>query len=193
MQTVPSVLGGVVVQLALGEERRGPQFRQVVEQDPAFRFESDLTEGPATSIHPVQEPLDLILGADAFLDLPRCEMQLVGEAGQKILLDGELQGLVLGRWREIRRADGEDVGDQLRVVLRCAVDDRSAPVVAAEDDGLAAELVGQLGDVVAHASVAVVPEGVGRCVGPAVAHAVRCDDSEAEGEEEGDLVAPAHG
>ena len=38
------------------------------------------------------------------------------------------------------------------------------PIMAAEDDVLAAELAGELGQVVGDAFVAVVVEGVGRCV-----------------------------
>lgn len=63
---------------------------------------------------------------------------------------GQRGGLVdVGQSRRCEGgADDEEGRDQLRVPEGCAVDDRSAPVVAAQDDAREAEVAGEGGDVI---------------------------------------------
>ena len=103
-----------------------------------------------------------------------------------------------GRRHGVRRADAEDEADEMRVVLRNAVDDRTAPVVAAEDDPIAsfvsrfnAVLADERRHVVRDRLVRVRGEGQRR-IGAAVSETVGGEDGEAEREEERDLVSPAH-
>ncbi len=192
IESVPRVLVDVVVHLLVGEELVPAKACHLVEVDAALGVESDFLVRRARSVHVVQEPADLGLGLHGGLDLAGREMQLVAEVGEAGL-DQEAEGFVFRSWREVRRADAEDGGDEGWVVLRHAVDDGAAPVVAAEDDAREAELLGERGDVVGHTLVGVGFQRVARGVGSAVAHAVDGYDVEAERGQEWDLIAPAHG
>lgn len=78
------------------------------------------------------------------------------------------------------------------MVVCGAPGDLAAPVVAEEDDVRGGEVGGEEGEVVGGALDGVCGEvGWGR--GLAVADHVGGDDAEVEGEERGDLVAPAEG
>ena len=72
------------------------------------------------------------------------------------MLDQILRADVLVVHGEVRRADGEDVADEVWIPLRDAPDDRTAPVVAADDDAGDVELFGDAGDGVGVGFEAVV-------------------------------------
>lgn len=81
--------------------------------------------------------------ANVVLDGVGAELQLVVQGGQR-------GGLVdVGQTRRCEGgADDEEGRDQLRVPEGSAVDDRSAPVVAAKDDAREAEVAGEGGDII---------------------------------------------
>lgn len=83
------------------------------------------------------------------------ELQLVPKIWQPPRVHELLHRVVLVQDSEVRRRHAEDVRDEIRVELGRAVDDRSAPVVAAEDDMGGFDRFGEVGD-----EVCVVLEGV---------------------------------
>lgn len=83
------------------------------------------------------------------------ELQLVPKIWQPPRVHELLHRVVLVQDSEVRRRHAEDVRDKIRVELGRAVDDCSAPVVAAEDDMGGFDRFGEVGD-----EVCVVLEGV---------------------------------
>jgi hypothetical protein len=123
---MPCILLRIVIELLLLHESRHAQLRQVRQEDALLGVEGDLAVGAAPAVHAVEELLDLGARLQALFELAGREVLLVAEVGQA-LVDDEVERLVDGRGREIRRADGEDVRDELGVVLAGAVDDGAAP------------------------------------------------------------------
>ena len=121
-------------------------------------------------------------------------MKLVPEVGEHGI-HAALQGLVLCDGRIVGRADDHDGFVKFGRQECEAPCDRTAPIVAAEDDrAWELQLVDEEGTHVGgDTRVGVVSEGVRWGVGTAVAHAVGGDDIEAEGLQVGDLVAPTKG
>ena len=126
MESMPRILLGIVVQLGGTQQLRHAELRQVFHEDARVGVEGNFAAGPARAVHAVEERLDLSAGLERLLELARGEVLLVPEIREP-LLDQDVQGLVDGGGREVGRADGEDVRDEARMVLGCAVDDGAAP------------------------------------------------------------------
>jgi hypothetical protein len=90
-----------------------------------------------------QQPLtNTLLILDNFLNfiIWRSKLQLVPEL-RNPSFDQVLGGSILIKNLEIRRANGEDMGNKIRIPLSNTPDDCTTPVVAADDDLVGADLL----------------------------------------------------
>lgn len=109
------------------------------------------------TIHRRQELLQHPTSTHSFLNylVIATELQLVPEVRQPTGVYQLLHGIVLVLHAEVWRRDAEHVRDEVWVELGYAVDDRSAPVVAAQDEMGGLDCLSEVRD-----EVCVVLEGV---------------------------------
>lgn len=165
----PLILPPIKLQHLLPHQRRPLQPLQLLIQRPLRSAEARFPTRPRAAIDGVQKLFDLILRADAFLDRAAREVQLVSPVRHAGFDDGG-EGRVFCRGGPVGGAEDEEVRDEVRVPEGCSVGDGAAlgvssrvnipkgslrgeekgfggqewthPVVAAQNDGLTAQLSG---------------------------------------------------
>ena len=126
MEAMSRIFRRIILQLILTQKLRRANLGQILQTHAFSRIECDFAVRPGPAVHGIEELFDLRFRLDGFFELARGEMLLVAEVGQAFV-DEDVQRLVDGGGREIGRADAEEVGDEVRVVLGEAVDDCAAP------------------------------------------------------------------